>query len=98
MLLIASTYFINSEGINGWRNFFFRRELKAAAKKYEIPYERVEDELAKVRNDNPGKNLVIVFSKNNDEASVLTVEERNAHFDRILEQLNRTGLCTGAPL
>lgn len=98
MLLLASTYFISSEGIGGWRNFFFRRELKAEAKNYNIPYEQVEDELEKARKDNPGKNMVIVFSKRSDEPPALTVEERNAHFERILEQLNRTGLWTGASL
>jgi hypothetical protein len=84
--------------MNGLRKIFLRWAVKKTAAEYGIPFECVRESFEEERKDNPGKNMVIVFSRLNDEPSVLMIEERDAHFDRVLEQINRTGILTGSPI
>ena len=94
----SATHFISHGGIKGLTKIFLRRDIKKTADEYGIPYEQVEKDFEKGRAENPGKNMVIVFSQLNEEPPILIIEEREAHFDRTLEQLNRTGILTSAPI
>jgi len=98
MFIEASTYFIPARGISGLIDFFMRRKIKKTAEEHGIPFGDVEKALEKARSENPAKSMVIVFSKQDDESPVLTIEEREAYFDRMLEQVNRTGILTSAPI
>lgn len=98
MIMRSSTYFIGPEGIDGLKNFLWRREIRKEAEKFGIPFEKVQEELTRVRKENPGKGTVIVFSKKPNQPPLLLVEERDAHFERVLEQINRTGICTSTPI
>jgi hypothetical protein len=56
------------------------------------------ESLEKVRKDNPGKKVVITFYKKDDEIPGFIVEEKDAYFNHLEEQVNRTGILVRTPI
>lgn len=96
--LREATFIVPEKGASGITNFFYRREIRKTADDYGISYDQVMESLEKARKDNPDKKVVITFYQKDNESSGLIVEEKDAYFNCLEEQVNRTGVLARAPI
>jgi hypothetical protein len=96
--LSEETFIVPEKGVSGILNFFYRKDIRNTANDYGISYDQVMESLEKVRKDNPGKKAVITFYQKDNESPGLIVEEKDTYFNRLEEQVNRTGVLIRVPI
>ena len=84
--------------MDGLRNFFLRRRVKAKAEEYGFTFEQAKRALEKVAAEKPGETIIIVFSQKNNEPPTLLVEDRETHLQRLHRQVVKTGIFSTSPL
>lgn len=98
MFVRSSPCFIPSEGLKGVTGSFIRKNIEKTAEEFDMSLKRVEKALEIAMKENPGKEMVIVFSQFNKEPPILMVEESDAYYKRLISQMNRAGIRTSAPI
>lgn len=98
MLEENTTIPISEKGLSGLKGFFLKIDIKKEAAEYGIPFEKVEESIKNVRAKNPGKQIILAFARFDGGESFFVVEERNAYFELLKEQVNSKGVFTIVPI